>query len=45
MMEVRAVLTTVFVLNMLIGLVMVNPLMIGIGIAAALALLLVHSCG
>jgi hypothetical protein len=44
MMELRAVLTTVFVLNVLIGLVMVSPVMIAVGLVAAFALLLVHTC-
>lgn len=41
MMEVRAVLTTVFVLNMTVGFVLANATMMLIGIAAGMAMVLV----
>ena len=41
MMEIRAVLTTVFVLNMTVGFVLANTTMMFIGIAAGIAMLLV----
>jgi hypothetical protein len=40
MMEIRAVLTTVLVLNVLIGLVMTSTVMIAVGLVAGLGLLL-----
>jgi len=40
MMEIRAVLTTVFVLNVLVGLIMVNTVMLAVGLVAGLGLLL-----
>ena len=41
MMEIRAVLVTVFVLNMTVGFVLANTVMMLIGITAGLAMLLV----
>lgn len=41
MMEIRAVLTTVFVLNMTVGFVLANVTMMLIGIAAGMAMVLV----
>jgi hypothetical protein len=40
MTEIRAVLTTVFVLNVLIGLVMTSTVMIAVGMVAGLGMLL-----
>ena len=40
MMEIQAVLVTVFILNMLIGLVMVNTLVLTVGLVAGVGLLL-----
>ena len=40
MIEIRSVLATVFVLNVLIGLVMVNTLMLAVGLVSGLGLLL-----
>ena len=43
MIEIRAVLVTVFVLNMLIGFVLANTVMMMMGIAAGLAMVLLQT--